>query len=207
MITRCCRSHESTPFGAKRLEMIDNRRILSWVLFMSTSLAVCSTRAADPLPKRTAEEVILTMLRNIQANGFNPHRAINQGLGGLWINWRTGSRPLATNWNGSGQPDGPQVDRPRHDVLTDLRFVKYPVFEGWGIYGRRGGFGGGWDTSWRDSPRSRLGQLVPLPTPLGKGDCRTAPCARSAWTPRPIRDEGRRSPETRASRSPSSAAP
>ena len=58
---------------------------------------------------------------------------------------------------------------------------------------------GGADTSWR----SRLGQLVPLPTPLGKGGCRTAPCARSVPPSRSTRDEGCPSPKTGASRSPS----
>jgi hypothetical protein len=92
-------------------------------LLVTAALFGTSTFAADPRPARTADEVILAMLRNIQANGFNPHKAINNGLGGLWINWRTGSRPLTVNWNGSGSPDGPEIDPPRHDVLTDLRYL------------------------------------------------------------------------------------
>jgi hypothetical protein len=90
---------------------------------MVAIFAVSSALAAGPRSSPTADEVILAMLRNIQANGFNPNKAINNGLGGLWINWGTGSRPLATNWNGSGRPDGPEVDPPRHDVLTDLRYL------------------------------------------------------------------------------------
>ena len=98
------------------------RRIIAIMLVFFGVEQMRPAEAADK-PPRTADEVIVAMLRNIQTNGFNPNRAINGGLGGLWINWRTGSRPLATNWNGSGRPDGPEVDPPRHDVLTDLRYL------------------------------------------------------------------------------------
>lgn len=37
------------------------------------------------------DAIVLDMLRNIHANG------INQAAGGLWINWRYGSKPLQTN--------------------------------------------------------------------------------------------------------------
>ena len=62
------------------------------------------------------------MLRNIHASGINRDPAVNQGLGGLWINWRYGSQPLQTNFQGSGQTDGPS-DKLRHDVLTDFRYL------------------------------------------------------------------------------------
>jgi len=63
------------------------------------------------------------MLRNTQANGFNFDSRINGGLGGLWINWRSGTKPLQVNFNGSGSPDDPNVDPPRHDPLTDFRYL------------------------------------------------------------------------------------
>jgi hypothetical protein len=98
-------------------------RSIPAILLLTAAAAASLARAADPPLPPAAEDVIRAMLQNIQHNGFNSHPRINNGLGGLWINWRTGSRPLATNFNGSGQPDGPQVDPPRHDVLTDLRFL------------------------------------------------------------------------------------
>jgi hypothetical protein len=64
------------------------------------------------------------MLENIRQNGFNPDRRINGGLGGLWINWRYGTRPLEVNFNGTGKPDEPAVDPARHDELTDLRYLR-----------------------------------------------------------------------------------
>lgn len=82
-----------------------------------------STRSVEPRTLRASDEVILSMLNNIKENGFNPDRRINGGLGGLWINWRTGTRPLQVNFNGSGAPDGPKVDPPRHDDLTDFRYL------------------------------------------------------------------------------------
>jgi hypothetical protein len=87
-----------------------------WVFIAAAFVPVA---AASP----SSDELILAMLHNIQANGFNASPAVNQGLGGLWINWRTGTRPLAVNWNGSGTPDGAAVDPPRHDPLTDLRYL------------------------------------------------------------------------------------
>jgi hypothetical protein len=43
--------------------------------------------------------------------------------GGLWVNWRYGTRPLQTNVNGTGEPDDTNVSPPRHDELTDLRYI------------------------------------------------------------------------------------
>jgi len=63
------------------------------------------------------------MLTNIRENGFNPQAKGTDGLGGLWINWRTGTKPLLVNINGSGEPDGDTADKARHDDLTDLRYL------------------------------------------------------------------------------------
>lgn len=68
------------------------------------------------------DAVVLDMMTNIHEYGLNPDPGINQGLGGLWINWRYGTKPLQTNFKGSGDTDGPD-DKPRHDVLTDLRYL------------------------------------------------------------------------------------
>ena len=73
------------------------------------------------IPTNSAGTVALAMLKNIQENGFNPDPRINGGLGGLWINWRMGTKPLLVNFNGSGSPD--KIDPPRHDELTDLRYL------------------------------------------------------------------------------------
>ena len=62
------------------------------------------------------------MMTNIHENGLNPDPKINNGLGGLWINWRYGTHPLQTNFKGSGDTDGPN-DKPRHDPLTDQRYL------------------------------------------------------------------------------------
>jgi hypothetical protein len=65
----------------------------------------------------------MDMLNNIKENGYNPDASINAGKGGLWINWRYGTRPLVTNLNGSGIPDSDSSGSLRHDPLTDLRYV------------------------------------------------------------------------------------
>jgi hypothetical protein len=79
-----------------------------------------------PVPQRpqAPDEAIINMLNNIKAYGYDDSPAINQGLGGLWINWRYGTNPLQTNLNASGDPDGPEINPPRHDPLTDLRYVE-----------------------------------------------------------------------------------
>ena len=76
-----------------------------------------------PLPLSQSDTEILAMLANIRDNGFDDATNVNNGLGGLWINWRYGTSPLLVNFNGSGQPDGPAVNPPRHDELTDLRYL------------------------------------------------------------------------------------
>jgi hypothetical protein len=74
------------------------------------------------LTAATPEAVVLDLLTNIRDNGLNPDPKINDGLGGLWINWRYGTHPLQVNFKGSGDTDGPD-DKPRHDVLTDQRYL------------------------------------------------------------------------------------
>ncbi len=84
----------------------------------SVASAPNANRVAAP---RTANDVALAMLKNIQENGFNSDPRINAGLGGLWINWRAGTKPLLVNFNGSGSPD--KIDPPRHDPFTDFRYL------------------------------------------------------------------------------------
>ncbi len=67
---------------------------------------------------------ILEMLNNVKTNGYNKNQAINNGLGGLWVNWRYGTHPLQTNMNGSGVPDNVDLNPPRHDPLTDIRYLR-----------------------------------------------------------------------------------
>jgi hypothetical protein len=102
-------------------------RILQFVaavacLSVASAVAAAPEAAVKPAAD-SAQGVALAMLKNIQENGFDSDPRINGGLGGLWINWRTGTRPLQVNFNGSGAPDGPKVDPPRHDELTDLRYL------------------------------------------------------------------------------------
>jgi len=80
-------------------------------------------RTATPTLNQQVVTVEQSILDNIKQNGFDSNTTINNGLGGLWINWRYGTSPLQTNFNGSGVPDGPGVIPPRHDVLTDLRYL------------------------------------------------------------------------------------
>jgi hypothetical protein len=89
-------------------------------------LAACGGNTTEPVPSRpkSPDEAILNMLNNIKANGYDGDPVINHGLGGLWINWRYGTNPLQTNLNNSGDPDGPAINPPRHDQLTDLRYVE-----------------------------------------------------------------------------------
>jgi hypothetical protein len=61
--------------------------------------------------------VVRDMMANIHDNGFNP------AANGLYINWRYGTKPLQANFNGSGKTDAESGARPRHDVLTDQRYL------------------------------------------------------------------------------------
>ena len=65
----------------------------------------------------------LDMLNNIKAYGYNSDPQINNGLGGLFINWRYGTSPLQTNVNGTGETDEASGNAMRHDPLTDLRYL------------------------------------------------------------------------------------
>jgi len=67
-------------------------------------------------------DIEVSMLDNIKANGFNSNPSINNGMGGLFVNWRYGTRPLQTNVNGTGEPDATSM-HPRHDPLTDMRYL------------------------------------------------------------------------------------
>src|ERR1035441_4009331 len=78
-----------------------------------------AARGADT-QTNAADTVGLAMLKNIQENGFNPDRRINGGLGGLWINWRMGTKPLLVHFNGSGSPG--KIESPAQAQLTDLRY-------------------------------------------------------------------------------------
>lgn len=69
------------------------------------------------------KSVVVSILDNIKQNGFNSDSSINNGLGGLWINWRYGTDPLQTNFAGSGNPDKSSITPPRHDPLTDIRYL------------------------------------------------------------------------------------
>jgi predicted small lipoprotein YifL len=100
--------------------------LLLFLLLLLPGLAACGRKATVPVPPspKSPDEAIISMLNNIKANGYDGNPAINHGLGGLWVNWRYGTSPLQTNLNGSGDPDGPDVNPPRHDPLTDLRYVE-----------------------------------------------------------------------------------
>jgi predicted small lipoprotein YifL len=121
--------------------MVTAKRKRSWLLHLMLllfllSLSACGGKPTAPVPPgprvtlpppsrpQSPNEAILNMLNNIKANGYDNDPAINNGLGGLWINWRYGTNPLQVNLNDSGDPDGPSVNPPRHDPLTDLRYVE-----------------------------------------------------------------------------------
>jgi hypothetical protein len=102
------------------------RLLLLSLILLSLFVAACDTAAAinpPPVVDGSADAEIVAMLQNIKANGFDGNAAINGGLGGLWINWRYGTSPLQVNFQSSGQIDGTSVNPPRHDPLTDLRYL------------------------------------------------------------------------------------
>src|SRR5260370_14295060 len=80
------------------------------VLFLPTPTAT--------VPAATVKGIVVTVLQNIHSNGFDAQA--NDGLGGLWINWRYGTRPLQTNFDDAGNAHGSSVP-PRQDRLADLR--------------------------------------------------------------------------------------
>ena len=88
--------------------------------------------AAPPVTgtSATAAQVEQAVLDNIAANGFDSVPGVNGGLGALWINWRTGSAPLTTNWNNvpAAECTAPATTAQcnvaaRTDRLTDLRYL------------------------------------------------------------------------------------
>jgi hypothetical protein len=68
-------------------------------------------------------DIEVDILNNIKTYGFNNDPRINDGLGGLWVNWRYGSNPLQTDVNGTGETDEVSGNPLRHDPLTDLRYI------------------------------------------------------------------------------------
>lgn len=100
--------------------------VLIWVL---VGLVVNRTASVAGQPK--AAQVELAVLQNMQSQSNNNLSDVNGGNGGIWINWRTGSNPLTTNWNGipayecqvsNGVPTCTSYP-PREDALTDLRYL------------------------------------------------------------------------------------
>jgi hypothetical protein len=71
---------------------------------------------ATPPSTSDVNGVVVAMLQNIKQNGWNSNPNINNGLGGLWVNWEYGSNPLKTN---GGDPS----KQNSHDRLTDLRYL------------------------------------------------------------------------------------
>ncbi len=57
----------------------------------------------------------------MQSNGYDAQA--NNGLGGLWLDWRYGTDPLQTNFDAAGNANGSQVP-PQQDRLADLRYVQ-----------------------------------------------------------------------------------
>ena len=69
------------------------------------------------------KKVEISILDNIQQNGWDRDPSINGGLGGLWINWRYGTSPLQVDFNGTASPDQASGAPLRHDPLTDIRYI------------------------------------------------------------------------------------
>lgn len=90
-----------------------------------------STTATSPAIIATGQQptssaisnIEVSVLDNLKANGFDSNPNINNGLGGLLINWRYGTNPLQINVNGTGEPDDASINPPRHDPLTEIRYI------------------------------------------------------------------------------------
>ena len=78
------------------------------------------TPTATAPPTDTAS-IVVDVLQNMQTNGFDAQA--NDGLGGLWLNWRYGTEPLQTNFDDAGNANGSLVP-PQQDRLADLRYVQ-----------------------------------------------------------------------------------
>jgi hypothetical protein len=90
---------------------------LPFVVFFSLSQQKTQERAATSIPSSVlaTEQSILD---NIKQNGYDA----NTPGGGLWVNWRYGSSPLQTNFDGTGTPY-PGGLGTNHDPLTDIRYI------------------------------------------------------------------------------------
>lgn len=112
--------------GSFQITNIMNPIITSQFFALLLSLPSSQTNS-----QTLADTEIVSMLQNIRDNGWDGVTSvdgglgtnINNGLGGLWVNWRYGTEPLLVNFNGSGSPDGASVNPPRHDELTDMRYL------------------------------------------------------------------------------------
>lgn len=82
-----------------------------------------SVAPAIPANASEAKKVEIDILDNIQQNGWDDDSSINNGLGGLWINWRYGTKPLQVNFNGTAATDDSSGAPLRHDPLTDIRYL------------------------------------------------------------------------------------
>jgi hypothetical protein len=96
--------------------------------------AIGSPSASSSTPPTGSDSAPLiierAVLDNMAQNGLDSIPGLNLGHGQLWINWRTGSVPLSTNWNNNPTPEcevTAGVPRcggvPRTDRLTDLRYL------------------------------------------------------------------------------------
>ncbi len=108
------------------MRLIQSRTLcVACLTILALLIAGCS-QATDAPPttpifmhgSSTIQSIEVDLLTNIKDNGFD-----GSGPGGLWVNWRYGTQPLQTNINGTGEPDGVSVSPPRHDELTDLRYI------------------------------------------------------------------------------------
>jgi hypothetical protein len=81
------------------------------------------TPTLSPITNPLIYNVEVDILNNFKAYGYNSDPNINNGLGGLFVNWRYGTNPLQTNVNGSGETDDASGQPLRHDPLTDLRYM------------------------------------------------------------------------------------
>src|SRR6266700_5699650 len=84
-----------------------------------TAMATITSTPVSPI----VHTVELDIMNNIKAHGFHTDPGINNGMGGLYINWRYGSNPLQVNVNGTGETDETSGATLRHDDLTDLRYL------------------------------------------------------------------------------------
>jgi hypothetical protein len=84
-----------------------------------TAMATITLTPVSPI----VHAVELDIMNNIKAHGFHADPGINNGMGGLYINWRYGSNPLQANVNGTGETDDTSGATLRHDDLTDLRYL------------------------------------------------------------------------------------